>query len=246
MRTRYVVLGLILAVPFSLAQPAAAQEQYSGEWAIGYSFLGNNELAKGSSTLPIGWYGGGAYRLSDNLEIAFDLSGNYRTGIDVCGGIENRATPIASQPAECLEGVVPATADDEFQGLSFHRAEAQWCSPTLSTCDVKAVSVGGVAGPRFGVKTGGIRPFVHVMAGVVRSVRKISFFSHTSTNLAIQPGGGVDVDVRDNVAVRFQGDYRMVMHGNPADSNASLVVEDGADWNEFRFAVGVVFRLGSR
>lgn len=246
MRTRYVVLGLILALPLSLAQPAAAQENYSGEWAIGYSFLGNADIAKESSVLPLGWYGGGAYKLNDSLEIAFDLSGNYNTGIDVCGGIANRGTPTAQQPADCLVGVVPATAADEFQGLSIHRAEAQWCSPTLTTCDVKTVSIGGVVGPRFGMRTGSVRPFVHIMAGAVRSVRKISFFSHTSTNLAIQPGAGVDVDVQDNIAVRFQGDYRMVLHGDPSGSSASLVTAGGEDWNEFRFAVGVVFRLGSR
>ncbi len=244
MRTRYVVLGLILALPLSLAQPAAAQE-HSGEWAIGYSFLGNNDIALESSTLPLGWYGAGAYRLNDSVEIAFDLSGNYKAGIDVCGGIANRSTPLAQQPANCLVGVVPATTE-EFQGLSYHRAEAQWCSPTLSTCDVKTASIGGVAGPRFGMQTGSVRPFVHIMAGAVRSVRKISFFSHTSTNLAIQPGGGIDIDVEDNIAFRFQVDYRMVLHGDPSGSSASLVVANGDDWNEFRFATGVVFRLGSR
>ena len=245
MRTRYVVLGLILALPLSLAQPVAAQELHSGEWAIGYSFLGNNDIAKESSTLPLGWYGAGAYRLSDSVEWAFDLSGNYAAGIDVCGGIANRSVPAAQQPANCLEGVVAATTE-EFQGLSYHRAEAQWCSPTLSTCDVKTVSIGGVTGPRFGMRSGSVRPFVHIMAGAVRSVRKIAFFSHTSTNLAIQPGGGVDIDAGDNIAWRFQVDYRMIMHGDPSGSSAGLVVANGSDWNEFRFATGVVFKLGSR
>ena len=244
MRTRYVVLGLILALPLSLAQPAAAQD-HSGEWAIGYSFLGNSDIAKESSTLPLGWYGGGAYRLNDSVEWAFDLSGNYAAGIDVCGGIGSRSLPLSQQPANCLEGIVPATTE-EFQGLSYHRAEAQWCSPTLSTCDVKTVSIGGVTGPRFGMRSGSVRPFVHIMAGAVRSVRKIACYSHTSTNLAIQPGGGVDIDAGDNIAWRFQVDYRMIMHGDPSGSSAGLVVANGSDWNEFRFATGVVFKLGSR
>jgi opacity protein-like surface antigen len=239
-----VVLALVLAVfPLTFAQPAAAQD-YAGEWAIGYSFLGNNDLAINSSNLPLGWYGAGAYNLSENLSIAFDLSGNYNFGVDVCGGIESIAIGTLSQPAECLVGVTPATADDEFQGFSNQRAEAQWCSPTLSECDVNTVSVGGVAGPRFQMQAGNIKPFVHFMGGVVRSVRKISFFSHTATNLAIQPGGGVDVDVNDAMAVRFQGDYRMVIFPDPADSNSSLRSDD--NYNEFRFAVGVVFKVGER
>ena len=96
------------------------------------------------------------------------------------------------------------------------------------------------------MRSGSVRPFVHIMAGAVRSVRKIAFFSHTSTNLAIQPGGGVDIDAGDNIAWRFQVDYRMIMHGDPSGSSAGLVVANGSDWNEFRFATGVVFKLGSR
>ena len=55
-------------------------------------------------------------------------------------------------------------------------------------------------------------------------------------------GGGVDVN--DGVAVRSQADYRLVLFGDPADSSASLVSADGEDFNEFRFAVGLVFRVG--
>ncbi len=244
MRTRLVVLALVLAVfPLSLAQPAAAQD-YVGEWAIGYSFLGNNDLAIESNNLPLGWYGGGAYNFSENLSLAFDLSGGYNFGVDVCGGLESIAIATLSQPAACLEGVVPATAAEEFQGLSYHRAEAQWCSPTLSECDVSTVSVGGVAGPRFQMQAGSVKPFVHIMAGVVRSVRKIAFYSHTGTNFALQPGGGIDVDVNDTTAVRFQGDYRMLFFPDPTSSDSSLVSND--NFNEFRFAVGVVFKVGER
>ncbi len=244
MRNRFVVLGLLVAVvPLGLAQPAAAQDAV-GNLAFGYSFLSNDKLARNADSLPLGWNAGGAYQLSDNLSIAFDLSGQYNVGVDVCGGIESIAVPTLSQSADCLVGVVPATAADEFQGLSFHRAEAQFCSPTLSKCDVKIQSVGALVGPRFSVQTGSVTPFVHIMGGAVRSVRKIVFFSHTSTNFAIMPGGGIDVDVSETVAVRFQGDYRIVFFGDPADSSASLVSADGSDYNEFRFQVGLVFKFG--
>ncbi len=240
MRIRSVLLCLCLSLlVLSLAQPAAAQR--SGNWAIGYSLLGNNTIAKETSVLPLGWMGGGAVELSDGVSWAFDVSGNYAAGIDVCGGVESRAIGIASQPAACLEGVTAATAADEYQGYSNMRPEAMWCSPTLSKCDVKALSVGGFTGPRFGPTGGSVRPYVHIMGGVVRSARVINFYSHTSTNFAFQPGAGVDVDVSDNVAVRLQGDMRYVMFG---DSSQAGLQTGGEDYKEFRFSFGFVFALG--
>ena len=240
MRIRSVLLCLCLSVlVLSLAQPAAAQR--AGNWAIGYSLLGNNTIAKNTSVLPLGWMGGGAVELSDGLSWAFDVSGNYAAGIDVCGGVESRAIGIASQPAACLEGVTAATSADEYQGYSNMRPEAMWCSPTLSKCDVKALSVGAFTGPRFGPNSGSVRPYVHIMGGAVRSARVINFYSHTSTNWAFQPGAGVDVDVSDNLAVRLQGDMRYVMFGN--SSQAGLQT-GGEDYKEFRFSFGFVFALG--
>ena len=243
MRNRFVLGLMVAVVPLCLAQPAVAQNA-TGDLFFGYSFLSNDDLAKNSSNLPLGFAAGGAYELSNTLSIAFDVSGQFKLGTAVCGGIESIAVATLSQPADCLVGVVPATAADEFQGLSFHRAEAQWCSPTLSTCEVKTQSVGAFVGPRFSVQAGSVKPFFHIMGGAVRSVRKIEFFSHTSTNLAIMPGGGIDVDVTETLAVRFQGDYRLVLFGDPADSSASLVSADGSDFNEFRFNIGIVFKFG--
>ena len=229
--------------------PEASRADFA--WQItrvfGYSFLTNDKLARNADSLPLGWTAGGAYQLGDNLSLAFDLSGQYNLGVDVCGGVESRGVPIFDQPADCLVGVVPADpTTDEFQGLSFHRAEAQWCSQVLSDCDVKIQSVGAFVGPRFSVQTGSVKPFFHIMGGAVRSVRKIVFFSHTSTNFALMPGGGIDVDVSDTLAVRFQGDYRIVFFGDPADSGASLVSAGGEDYNEFRLQFGLVFKLGAR
>lgn len=246
MRSRFVVVSFVLAVALlGLAQPAAAQE-FTGEVSFGFSFLGSDGIAINADTLPVGWSGGGAYRVSDNVSIAFDLSGQFKSGIDVCGGIESATLPLSQQPVNCLVGIVPATADVEFQGLSFHRPESQWCSPTLETCSVNAISVGFFAGPRFELQVGKVKPFVHIMGGAVRVVRQIEFFSHTATNFAIMPGGGIDVDVTDNTAIRFQGDYRRVFFPDPADSNSTFVTQDGADFNEFRFNIGLVFKLGGR
>jgi len=242
MRIRLVVLGLILtAFSLTLARPAAAQAR--GEWGIGYSFLGNNTIAVESSSLPIGWVGAGALELSDNLSIAFDVSGDYGSA-DVCGGVGSRGISTSLQPADCLVGVVPATADMEFQGFSNQRAEAQWCSPTLSLCNVATVSVGGFVGPRFVLGSrGSVRPFVHVMGGVVRSVRKIGFFSHTSTNFAFMPGAGVDVPAGDNISFRIQADMRRVLFG-PDDSSSASLHTGGQDYNEIRVAFAIVIGVG--
>jgi len=243
MRIRLVILGLVLtAFSLTLARPAAAQTQ--GNFGVGFSFLGNNDIANASSSLPLGFFGAGALELSDNLSIAFDVSGNYGIGRDVCGGIESRGIVTSQQPAECLVGVVPAVDGQDFQGFSNNRAEAQWCSPTLSTCDLKAVSVAGMFGPRiaFGSRNG-TRPFVHLMGGVVRSVRKIGFYSHTSTNFAFMPGFGVDVPINDGTDFRVQVDFRRVMFG-PDDSSGSSLHTGGADYNEIRVGFGFMFGVG--
>jgi opacity protein-like surface antigen len=85
------------------------------------------------------------------------------------------------------------------------------------------------------------------MAGATRSLRTIEFFAHTSTNFTVQPGGGVDFDVTDTMALHFQGDYRRIFFGVPDQNNpgASLVSKDGADYSEVMFSVGVTFKLGT-
>ena len=78
--------------------------------------------------------------------------------------------------------------------------------------------------------------------------RKIVFFAHTSTNFTIQPGAGVDVDMTENTAFRIEADYRHVFYGAPDqnDPGASLVSKDGADYTDFSFSLGVVWRVGQR
>ena len=242
MRIRLVILGLVLtAFSLTLARPAAAQAQ--GNFGVGFSFLGNNDIALTSSNLPLGFFGVGELELSDNVSIAFDVSGNYGVGKEVCGGIAARGISTSQQSAECLVGVVPAVDGQEFQGFSNNRAEAQWCSPTLSECDLKAVSVAGMFGPRFSFGGGGARPFVHIMGGVVRSVRKIGFFSHTSTNFAFMPGFGVDVPINDGTDFRLQVDFRRVLFGADADSGSSLHTA-GVDYNEIRVGFGFLWGVG--
>jgi hypothetical protein len=222
------------AIAVGLVQPVAAQMNRS-ELTVGYSSLSNNDLAVNTDTLPLGFFVDAHFMLNDWISLAGDLNGHFRTGIE---------------PSASLERVVPPLPTQDFQAFSFNRPEIGFCSPRLQECKVSIQSISAVAGPRFHVPIGRARPFVHIMAGATRSLRKIEFFAHTSTNLTIQPGGGLDVDVTDRTALRFQGDYRRVLFPEPDQTRpgdfASLVSPGGDDYQDFTFSVGLVFKLGDR
>lgn len=76
-------------------------------------------------------------------------------------------------------------------------------------------------------------PFGQVLVGTGRGTGSALGISRSTTAFAIQPGGGVDIAVRPNVAIRLQGDYRALR-------------DEGETFGEFRFAAGVVFGFGMR
>ena len=229
------VLGCVLAVlALCVPQPVAAQDN-AAEVSIGYTFLSNDQLAVNGTSLPFGFWFGAAFPMNDSISFAIDLSASYNLGVE---------------PSDSLDMVVPALPTQDFQGLSFNRPETGWCSPVLVSidCEVRFQSVTGVAGPRFHFGSGGVRPFVHIMAGLTRSLRKIDFFAHTSTNFTIQPGGGIDADITDNTAFRIEANYRTVFWGEPDQVNlgSSLVSTGGADFQDLSFSLGFVWRVGQR
>jgi hypothetical protein len=232
---RCAVLGCILAaLTLGLVQPVAAQNN-RGELTVGYSFLSNDDLAVNADALPWGFFFDGAFELNDWIWLAGDLNGHFKRGI---------------QPSASLDRVVPPLPTEDFQAFSFNQPETGFCSPRIQDCKVHIQTISAVGGPRFHVPAGRARPFVHVMAGVTRSLRKITFFAHTSTNFTIQPGGGIDVDMTDITVLRVQGDYRRVFFPEPDQTRpgdfASLVSKDGVDYQDFTLSVGVVFKLGRR
>jgi opacity protein-like surface antigen len=229
---RSAAFGCMLAILIlGLPQPVAAQSS-PVQLSVGYSFLANDDLAVNESNLAYGFSFDSAFKLTNWISLAGELNGHFRNGI----------TPSAS-----MDRVVAPLPTQDFQALSFNRPETGWCSAVLSECHVNVQTISGVAGPRFDVPAGRVRPFVHVMAGATRSLRTIEFFAHTSTNFTVQPGGGVDFDLTDTLAMHFQGDYRRVFFGVPDQNNpgASLVSKDGADYSEVMFSVGVTFKLGT-
>jgi opacity protein-like surface antigen len=217
-----------------LVQPLTAQTNRS-ELTVGYSSLSNDDLAVNADTLPLGFFFDANFRLNDWMSLAGDLNGHFKNGIE---------------PSDSLDRVVAPLPTQDFQAFSFNRPEIGFCSPRLQECTVRIQTISAVAGPRLHVPAGRVRPFVHIMAGATRSLRKIEFFAHTSTNLTIQPGGGIDFDVTDRTALRFQGDYRRVLFPEPDQTRpgdfASLVSKDGADYQDFTVSVGLVFKFGER
>ena len=232
MRSRAVLGCIFGALILGLATPAAAQSN-AVQLSVGYSFLGNDEVAVNQNNLPWGFLVDSSFKLNDWISLAGELDGHFKGGITPSNSSDRVVAPLPTQ---------------DFQALSFNRPETGFCSPTLKDCQVKIRTISAVGGPRFYVPVGRARPFVHVMGGATRSLRKIDFFAHTSTNLTVQAGGGLDVEVTPALVLHVEGDYRRVFFGVPDQTNigASLVSKDGADYNEVMFSLGVGFKVGQR
>jgi opacity protein-like surface antigen len=111
----------------------------------------------------------------------------------------------------------------------------------LDTLNAKASVQTYLFGPRFAVRTGKAEPFFHGLVGVARGSLEVSepddpedTESGTGYAFAYVLGGGVDVKVRDNFAIRV------------AQLDFVQARVQGEGINAFRFSTGVVFRLGNR
>jgi opacity protein-like surface antigen len=91
-----------------------------------------------------------------------------------------------------------------------------------------------LAGPKFsGSAHSTVTPFFQVLLGSARARLAALGESESGSAFAVQPGGGVDISLSKAVAVRLQGDYR-------------LLRDSGENFSEFRVAAGVVFGFGRR
>ena len=238
----WFVFPVALACLFA---PASASAQGGGDFGVGYSIVRNGNLAENSSLLPGGWYTSGTANVSSRLAIAWGASGAFNFGIPPGEHPVNLSRAAQAAAADNKIAVVPPSRHEEFQGLSYHRAEALWCSPTLSLnpgdCGVQINSIGAGAGPRlyFG-EPGGVRPWVQVLVGAVRVVRKIDFYVHTATNFAVMPGFGVDVPISERAGFRLDVAYSHSFVPHPSRSASSFRVVDSSSNFMFHDSVGSI------
>jgi opacity protein-like surface antigen len=106
-----------------------------------------------------------------------------------------------------------------------------------------------MGGARFFKKVGRVVPFGQILTGVAHMRAKSRFtpgipgFGNTieesTTDFALQPGGGVTVYLTERVGVRLAGDYRSII-----DFAADM--EDNEYTNEFRMTAGFTLQWGGR
>jgi hypothetical protein len=94
-----------------------------------------------------------------------------------------------------------------------------------------------MAGPRLRFGAGRVRPFVHVIGGVVRTRATVHVFdvdiSESATDLGGAAGGGLDFSFGPRWGLRLAGDYRVVK-------------ADAGTVRDPRVSAGVAYRFGTR
>jgi len=203
-RLRVRVLGFCLAV-LSVAIPVSAQTSPRTEISGGYQFLtfsvDEDESLSGvdnDESLPKGWYVDVAGNLNPMFGIVFQVGGNYKT---------------FEESIAIGGGTFTATADlDVYQFLGGVRLSAR-DNPRLV--------------PYGQLLVGGINGSIEVSTS--STIPGLPSFSEedSTTNFALEVGGGVNFGVAEKIGIRFGVDYIRVF------------AEDAGS-NVFRFHTGVV------
>jgi hypothetical protein len=88
-----------------------------------------------------------------------------------------------------------------------------------------------MAGPKFASRQGQVTPFAQLLVGAARASGGILGVSVSETDLAVQPGAGIDVNLGPNLGFRLGANYRII---KATDSSVK----------EFQFVAGIVYRNG--
>ena len=84
-----------------------------------------------------------------------------------------------------------------------------------------------MAGPRWSDRQGQITPWAQVLVGMANLSGSVFGITASETDLAIQPGGGIDFDVNGSFGVRLGGNLRFIRSA-------------GETGKEFQFVAGIV------
>jgi opacity protein-like surface antigen len=198
------VLGFCLAA-LSVANPVSAQTSPRTEISGGYQFLtfsvDDDNVLPGddnSESLPLGWYFDVAGNLNPLIGVVFQVGGNYKT---------------FEESIAIGGGTFTATADlDVYQFLGGMRLSAR-DNPRLV--------------PYGQLLVGGVNGSIEVTTS--STIPGLPSFSEeeSTTNFALELGGGVNFGVAENIGIRFGVDYLRVF------------AEDAGS-NVFRVHAGVV------
>jgi hypothetical protein len=171
----------VLVLALGIALPAYAQDERKAEVSLGYQLL--TIVDEENETFGRGWYGDVAGNLGPMFAVVFQVGGSYKS-------IENVAT---------------------FNGLT-----------GTVTADIKLHQfLGGV---RVGPRSTAIAPYVEVLAGGVNGSVEASnsvvgggqtiisnSSSDSSTDVAVQVGGGVTIWLSKGIGLRGALAYMRVM-----------------------------------
>lgn len=204
MLRRVRVLGLCLAA-LSVAIPVSAQTSPRTEISGGYQFLTFSvdedtslDGVDNNESLPKGWYVDVAGNLNPMIGIVFQVGGNYKT---------------FEESIAIGGGTFTASADlDVHEFLGGVRVSARK-NPRL--VPYGQFLVGGITGS--------------IELSTTSTIPGLPSFSEedSTTNFALEAGGGVNFGVAENLGIRFGVDYLRVF------------AEDAGS-NVFRFHTGIV------
>jgi hypothetical protein len=201
MRSARPGVGALVAIMVVCGWTAVAEAQVrSGEFSAGWKLLHAMDVVlDADETIPVGWYADVAGRIAGPISIVGEVAGAYKS-------FSSRITELG----------VPVDVDADVDIHSF----------------LGGVRISAFQNPR-------VVPFGQVLLGAARGSITVTGTatvggrqfdvseSESSTDLAIDFGGGVNLAVGDNFAVRLNGSFTRIGGS-----------DDGG--NAFRFGAGVV------
>ncbi len=203
------LLPALMIMALIAVSPATAQETPKFEIGVNYSILSEQTI---DETLPVGWTVPVAYNFNNWLAVAGEVGANYRSDRILGQGIDINVSTYMVGPKFTKRGKNVTFFFQMLGGAARGAANLDLNLPNFNL-------------PNFNLPN---LPNLNLPNRALDLLDRD--FSRSVTQFALQPGGGIDVSVSDNVAIRFQGDYRAIL----ADTTL----------NQFRLGAGVVFKLG--
>ena len=191
MTKRIGILPVLLVMAAIAASPAIAQETPKFEIGVNYSILSEQTI---DETLPVGWTVPVAYNFNHWLAVAGEVGANYRSDTFLGQGIDINVSTYMAGPKFTKRGKNVTFFFQMLGGAARGAANLDLNLPNFNL-------------PNFNLPNIPNLPNLPSLPNQALDLLDRDF-SRSATQFALQPGGGIDVSVSDNVAIRLQGDYR--------------------------------------